>query len=118
MPATLKSRFPEIIAELRPKVGAAVKQAAEVVAEDASARAPDAPPYAQGLVESIRVEREDVAEYAVNAGGGAEFYAGFVEFGHAKRGGGEVPPHPFMVPAAEANRDTAAYLVTAALRSL
>jgi len=44
--------------------------------------------------------------------------AGFVEFGHAKRGGGEVPPHPFMVPAAEANRDNAAYLVTAALRSL
>lgn len=118
MPATLRSRFPEIVAELRPKVGAAVKQAAEIVAEDAAQRAPDRSPLGQGLVASIRVEREDVAEYAVNAGGGAEFYAGFVEFGHAKRGGGEVPPHPFMVPAAEANRDNAAALVTAALRGL
>lgn len=118
MTVTLKSRFPEIIAELRPKVGAAVKEAAEVVAEAAARRVPDPSPLGQGLIASIHVEREDVAEYSVIAGDGEAFYGSFVEFGHAARGGGQVAPEPFLVPAAEESRDTAAFLVTAALRGL
>ena len=116
MPATLKSRFPEIAAELRPKVGAAVKVGAEVVAEKAAQKVPDAPPLAEGLIASINVRREDVAEYSVNAD---EFYAPFVEFGHERgKGSSSAPPHPFMVPAAEESRATVEALVTAALRGL
>lgn len=118
MAATLMNRFPEIIAELRPRVGAAVKTGAEVIAEDAARRVPDPSPQGAGLIASIRVEREDVAEYAVNAGDNEAFYAKWVEFGHAARGGGEVPAHPFMVPAAEANEENVEALVTAALRGL
>lgn len=118
MAVTLKSRFPEIVAELRPKVGAAVKQAAEVVAEGAAQRVPDRTPLGQGLIASIHVEREDVAEYAVVAGDNEVFYGHFVEFGHAAKGGGQVAPRPFLVPAAEASADTAAALITAALRGL
>lgn len=118
MPATLKSRFPEIIAELRPKVGAAVKQAAEVIAEDAAQKVSDPSPVGQGLIATIRVEREEAAEYSVLAGDTTAFYAKWVEYGHAARGGGQVAPRPFMVPAAEENRENAAYLVTGALRSL
>lgn len=118
MPATYKSRFPEIRAALYPKVGAAVKAGAEVIAEDAARRVPDPSPVAEGLIASIRVEREGVAEYAVNAGDDDAYYARWVEFGHAARGGGEVPAHPFMVPAKEASEDNVVALVTAALRGL
>lgn len=119
MPATLKSRFPEIVAELRPKVGAAVKAGAEVIAEDATQRVPDPSPLAQGLIASIRVEREGAAEYSVLAGDDEAFYAKWVEFGHAKgKGRAAAGPTPFMVPAKEAKEETVVALVQAALKGL
>ena len=118
MPATYKSRFPMIAAEIAPKVGAAVKVGAEVISEDAARRVPDPSPLGQGLIASIRVEREGVAEYSVNAGDDDAYYAKWVEYGHAARGGGSVPSHPFMVPAEEANRHNVVALVTGALRGL
>lgn len=118
MPATYKSRFPMISAAIAPKVGAAVKVGAEVISEDAARRVSDPSPMGQGLIASIRVEREGIAEYAVNAGDDDAFYARFVEFGHAARDGSEVPPHPFMIPAKEANEANVVALVTAALRGL
>jgi HK97 gp10 family phage protein len=41
------------------------------------------------------------------------FYSAFEEFGTS-----DTPPHPFMVPAAEANRDAVVSLAVAALRGL
>lgn len=110
MPATLKSRFPEIVAGLRPRVSAAVKETAEVVQEGAQTRVP----VDEGdLYDSIRVERKGPAEYAVIAGGGDVFYATFIEYGTVKLG-----PRPFMVPAAEASTQAAEGLVTGVLRGL
>lgn len=113
MPATLKSRFPEIEASLRPRVGAAVKAGAEVVAGRASARVPDAPPLAEGLVAAISVEREDVAEYAIVAGNSEVFYGHMVEHGTSHSA-----PQPFLVPSLEESEQEIVALVTAALRGL
>lgn len=113
MPATLKSRFPEIIAEMRPRVGAAVKQAAEVIAEDAATKVPDPSPVAQGLIAAIRVERQAAAEYAVVAGDSETFYGHMVEFGTSHSAA-----RPFLIPALEENEQNAEALVTAALRGL
>lgn len=113
MPVTLEDRFPEIIAELRPKVGAAVAEGARVVQENAAIRVPDAPPLAQGLIASIHIERKGVAEYAVVAGERDAFYGAFVEFGTSHNA-----PHPFLVPALEESAESIEALVTAALRGL
>jgi HK97 gp10 family phage protein len=110
MPASLKSRFPEILVELRPRVSAAVKEAAEVVQEAAQERVP----VDDGdLYEAIHVERVGVGEYSVVAGNDDVFYGHIVEHGSTHS-----PAHPFMVPAAEASRFPAEALVTAALRGL
>lgn len=113
MGATLKSRLPQIAAELRPRVSAAVKAGAELVAADASDRAPDAPPYGQGLVQAIHAERAGPAEYAVVAGDDDVFYGHLVEFGTVHSAA-----QPFLIPAMEAREDEAVDLVRAALRSL
>ena len=59
------------------------------------------------LAEAIHVERRyergRVLTYVV-AGDKEAFYGHFVEYGHKRRGGGWVPPHPFLIPAAEASR--------------
>lgn len=112
MPATLKSRFPQITAELRPKVGMAVRAAAEVVEEEAKARVPIGPPDVH-LFDAIHVEREDVAEYAVVAGDEDVYYGHMVEHGTSHSA-----PRPFLIPAMEDSKDAAAALVTAALRGL
>lgn len=113
MAATLKSRFPQIAAEIVPRVGQAVAQAADVVVERASARAPDRTPLGVGLVASIHKERRGPAEYAVIAGDDDVFYGHMVEFGTTK-----MSARPFLVPAAEESSDAAEALVTAALRGL
>ncbi len=125
MPAvTLKSRLPQVAAELRPRVGAAVKSAAEVIAEDARSRVPIGPEPVH-IYDTIEVIREEAAAYSVAVLAESPqhvHYPWVVEFGGAateagKQGGGQAP-HPFLVPAAEANTDNAVYLVTAALRGL
>lgn len=113
MPATLESRFPQIIAELRPKVSAAVKTSAESIAENAKTKVADPAPVGEGLRAAIHVEREDVAEYSVVAGDEKVFYGSMVEFGTSHSA-----PHPFLVPAAEEGLPEAVALVTAALRGL
>lgn len=119
MPATLKSRLPFIAAELRPRVSAAVKAGAELVAERAKARAPDAPPQGEGLVEAIHVERTGAGEYSVMAGDDDVFWARFVEFGtQASEKHRATAPHPFLLPAAEESKDEIAGLITVVLRSL
>ena len=111
MPTVLKSRFPMIAAELRPRVLAAVEEAAGLVAEEARRRVPVGPGDVH-LRDHISVESESDG-YAVLAGDGETFYGHMVEFGTSHSA-----PHPFLLPAAEENVDAAAALVTAALRGL
>lgn len=115
MPVTLKSRFPEIRAELRPHVSAAVKAAAEDVRRAAQA---NAPVDTGALRDAIHVERRGVGEYAVVAGDGDVFYGHLVEHGSAVGGRGRPPqaPRPFLVPALEANLVAAQLRIEEALR--
>jgi HK97 gp10 family phage protein len=113
MPATLKSRIPQIIAGMDPGVNAAIKAGAEVISERAKTLAPDAPPQGEGLVEAIHVEDAgDGGQYVV-AGDSEHFYGHFLEFGTVK-----APAQPFLIPAAEASVTEIEGLVNAALRTL
>jgi len=112
---TLKSRLPQIAASIRPRVGAAVKQAAEAVAEDARQRVPLGPPSVH-IKDHIRVERREAAGYHVIADAEdpqGRPYAAYVEFGTNNRAA-----TPFLIPALEANAENAENLVRAALRGL
>lgn len=113
MAATLKSRLPQIAAELRPRVNEAVEAGAEIIAERARARVPDAPPQGQGLIAAIHVEDAGSSGYSVLAGDAEVFYGHMVEFGTSHSAA-----HPFLIPAAEESREAVAGLVTAALRRL
>ena len=115
MSATLKSRLPQIAAELRPKVSAAVKQGAKLVSDDARARVPIGPPEVH-LRDHFHVTRLGGAEYEVSVGGREgddPFYAHMVENGTTHS-----PPQPFLVPALEAHREDVEDLVRVALGSL
>ena len=112
MPTRLESRFPQIAAELAPRVKEATKEAAEIVAEDARRRAPLGPGDMH-LRDHITVEPEGIAGYLVLAGNEETFYGHMVEFGTSHSA-----PQPFLLPAAEENVDTAAALVSAVLRGL
>jgi HK97 gp10 family phage protein len=99
-----------IVAELRPRVSAAVKESAEEIEGMAKERvAVDS----GDLRDAIHTERRGPAEYAVVAGGEGVFYGHMVEHGTTK-----MPARPFLVPAAEVGRLPAAARVTAVLRSL
>ena len=114
MPATLKSRIPAIIAGLEPRVNAAVRAGAEAIAVEATARAPDAPPQGEGLVEAIHVEdSEEAGGYYVVAGDEDVFWGHFVEMGTTHSA-----PHPFLIPAMESQKDAVANAVTLVLRTL
>lgn len=112
---TLRSRLPQVAAELQPRVGHAVKEAAEVIAEDARSRVNIGPPP-EHIYDAITVVRQEAAAYAVEVPAYSDKHIAYpfvVEFG-----GETQQPHPFLIPAAEANTDNAVYLVTAALRGL
>jgi HK97 gp10 family phage protein len=110
MGASLKSRLPEIAAELRPKAGAAVKAGAELIAADARARVHV---RSGELQNRIHVERRAGAEYSVVAGDEEAFY------GHILEGGSDIaPPYPFLTPAFEENQDEVVKLVQASLKTL
>jgi HK97 gp10 family phage protein len=110
MSATLKSRFPQIIASIRPRVSVAVKESADAIKEGAQERVPR---DTEDLYHAIHVERVGVAEYSVVAGDDDVFYGHMVEDGTAHSA-----PRPFLVPAAEVERPLAEARVTAALRGL
>lgn len=110
--SSLKSRLPMIAAELRPKVSAAVKRGAELVAADARIRVPTGPPEVH-LKDHINVRRRDAAEYEVSAGNEETFYGHMVEFGTTHSA-----PRPFLVPALEENRQVIEMLVREALGDL
>lgn len=114
------NRLPQIAATLPRRVQASVKAGAELIAEEARHRVPDAPPLGEGLVDAIHVEytRRKAGEgggggYLVVAGDEDVFYGHLVEFGTVRSA-----PHPFLLPAAEAKREEVVGLVNAALAKL
>jgi HK97 gp10 family phage protein len=112
---TLQSRLPKIAASLRPRVSAAVKQGAELVAEDARARVAVGP-APEHIKDHIEVGRHEAAGYYVAATATDDKgrpYAGWHEFGTANH-----PPYPFLIPALEANAENIENLVAASLRGL
>jgi len=116
--ATLKSRLPEISAEIRPRVSAAVKAGATRISERAKARAPvlaqsNGHRRPGALRDSIAVRRAGPAAYRVEAGADGAFYAGFVE-----RGTRFMDAEPYLIPSAEESRPEVEFLVEASLREL
>lgn len=123
MGATLKSRLPEVAAELRPRVSRAVKKGAEDIADTARRNLEIGGHVDSGeLLNSIHVERRGSAEYAViadaradkngNPGAGAP-YGGFVEFGTQ-----DTAAYPFLHPAAEERAEEIVESVENALERL
>ncbi len=110
MPATLKSKFPEIAASLRPKLDVALSETAENIAELARERVPTA---THALQNSIHVEREGDATYRVLAGDETVEYGVYVEYG-----ANDKAPRPFLVPASELGIRAGVAFIQAMLRGL
>ena len=105
-----RNRFPQIIAELTPKLGAAVQAGAEIIERGAKERAP----VDEGnLRAAIHTDRDGPLAVRVVAGNADVFYGHLVEHGTVR-----TAPRPFLVPAAEAARGEVLALVRTALRGL
>lgn len=89
----LRSRIPQIIGELDDKLLEGVTALAEQIAEGARDRVPV---ETGALRDAIHVVVKD-DQVAVVAGDNVAFYGHMVENGTVK-----APPHPFLVPAFEA----------------
>jgi HK97 gp10 family phage protein len=110
MAAKLKSRLPEIAAELAPKMDAVMATTARTVEAKAKARVS----VDTGRLRSrIHVERTGIAEYMVIAGDDQAFYGHIVE-----HGGAHTPARPFLVPSLEDTRREIRKFAAEALRSL
>lgn len=109
MPATLKSRIPQIAASIQPRVEAAMRSGAEAIAESAKARVPV---LSGELRDAIHVDAQDEGYYVV-AGDDDAFYGHMIEFGTSR-----FPAEPFLIPAAEEQREPLENAVSAALRRL
>lgn len=109
MPVTLKSRIPQIALSLEPRVQAAMRVGAEGIVQEAKVRVPV---ETGNLRDAIHVEKAE-AGWSVVAGNTTAFYGHIVENGSVLSA-----PHPFLVPAAESQKEAVAAAVTAALRRL
>jgi HK97 gp10 family phage protein len=125
----LKDRFPQIIAQLPLRVGAATRQGARNIAATAKELAPVGQgldnPHPGRLRDSIRVEdrREQGDGWVVTVPAMSEPweghpsgmpYAHLVEFGSVHN----QPPQPFLIPATEVHRESVPALVSASLKGL
>lgn len=138
MPVFFRNRLREISDELRPQVGDAMGDAAQAVAARAAALAPV---QTGALKRAIHAERDGPLDHRVVAGNADVWYGHLVEFGSAahsvaprrrealrfESGGREVfvkdrvrvpaiPPHPFLIPALEAERAKIEQRVSAAIK--
>lgn len=110
MSVTLKSRLPEIAAELQTRISAGTKAGAEII----EAKAKERVPVLSGrLRDSIHTEFQGSGDWNVVAGSRDVFYGHMIEFGTTR-----APAHPFLVPALEESRTEVEKAVTLALRSL
>lgn len=113
MAVLFRNRLPEIMAELPARIDLAMATGAKLVEQRAQVRAPDRPPYGEGLVAAIHTEREGIAEYKVVLGDGDAWYGHLVEFGTSHSA-----PHPFGVPALEESVDEIVQLARHELKRL
>lgn len=145
MPAILKSRLPQVAAQIPVRAGQAIKEGVEGMADEARANAPDRTPWGEGLPESIQArsgefEYGNRARFAEVAGQHgfttptskktiaengyglwAAWYWEFLEFGVVGAGRGNknnFPPRPFVWPAVERELPETIARVRASLRSL
>lgn len=106
---TLKSRIPQITAELQGKLETVVQSGAESIEAMAKARVP----VDEGdLRDAIHTEREPEGVYVV-AGGEDVFYGHIIENGSVIH-----PPRPYLVPSAEAARGPIIAAAANVLRNL
>jgi HK97 gp10 family phage protein len=91
------NRFPQIIAKLAGNSEAVVRLSAEQIARSAQDRVPR---DTGALHDSIHTEDTDEGTYVVAGGDEGVFYGHMIEFGTV-----DSPAHPFLIPAAEAERD-------------
>ena len=105
----LQSRIPQIIGELDDKLLEGVTALAEQIAEGARDRVPV---ETGALRDAIHVVVKD-DQVAVVAGDNVAFYGHMVENGTVK-----APPHPFLVPAFEAELPDLAEIVGERLEDL
>jgi HK97 gp10 family phage protein len=110
---SLTSRFPQIAASLQPRVTAALREAADEVADEARGRVVVA---SGDLRDSIHVDQDGDDVYVV-AGNDDVYYGHLVEFGSTP-GGTPMPARPFLIPALEAKRDDIVRSVKTVLRTL
>lgn len=96
-----RTRLPEYIATLNPRLGATLRQGAEMVADRARSRVHV---DSGDLRDAIHVESEPEDEfdlsYYVVAGSREAYYGHMEEFGTS-----DTPAHPFLVPALEEMRE-------------
>lgn len=106
----LHSRLKHIAATLDEELDVAIRNTAEAIASGAQSRVPV---DTGALRDSIHVDKVGDGSYAVIAGSSKVFYGHLVEHGTVK-----TPAHPFLIPAAEAERDSVDELARAAFRDL
>src|SRR5215831_12817545 len=111
---SLKSRLPEIAAELPGAVDAAMRAGAEAVAEAARERCPYDPNSSVHLRDAIHVDEREGELYVI-AGNNEAWYGHLVEFGAR---GGNMPAEPFLLPALEEHRDTVVELARKAVEAI
>lgn len=102
---TLKSRIPEIRAEIKPRVEVAMRRGSELIAVGAASRAPVSTGTLRDSIEA-KPHKEGMGIYAA-------WYAHFVEFGTTS-----APAHPFLIPALESGRAELVSLVSSELKRL
>ncbi len=105
----LKSRIPQIILQLPESMDDATEEIANAIADAAKERVPV---DTGALRDAIHVEGVEHG-HAVVAGDNKAFYGHIVE-----RGSVHAPPHPFLVPAAEAEKAGALKLAAEKLQDL
>jgi HK97 gp10 family phage protein len=103
----LRSRLPEIIAELDPAVREAASAGAELIAESAKGRVPV---VTGRLRDAIHVQASPEGVYVI-AGDRQAFYGHIIEHGSIY-----APAHPFLLPSLEENRSLVEDGVRAAIR--
>lgn len=106
----LRSRLTKIARSLDEELDLPMRLVAEAIEAGAKGRAPV---NTGALRDAIHVEKRGEGSYAVVAGDGDVFYGHLVEGGTTK-----APAHPFLVPAAEAERDNVDEIVRRALGDL
>jgi HK97 gp10 family phage protein len=94
----LKSRIPQITREMIPAVAVALRAGAQIVANEASDRAPRGGGE-HHIADDIHVERDEQLDFKVIAGREDTFYGHILEHGSV-----HAAPRPFLVPALEAKR--------------